>query len=395
MSMICQRILVVSLLWLHVAECKTVDVTCSSNGFAYSECNIPDLDNNSRVIGVTKKKQLSSSECIRTVSFGYTETKIWVSDGCRAEFYVQFGIVQPSSSPQDSTSVTSSNVVISTDLETSTVEQSPSSRGLELFSSYGQGVLSSTWSMSSLEDITPSSQDSTSVTSSNVVISTDLETSTVEQSPSSRGLELFSSYGQGVSSLTWTMSSLEDITPSSQDRLTQTHTASPWTLDVSSPYGVLSSSYNLSATLSLHDGSSSTGFLSQTASVAPLASAAWSDVNTTTSLSPTQAISSSTPLNKVDHTDSVVLAKSTRTCFCRKRVQTERVVDRNDYIKQIVEKLQVNVATLSKTVRKKTSAKDDRPSSVTMGYVGIVFLGLTALLIVLPDVCTLCNINNT
>ncbi|XP_067657459.1 streptococcal hemagglutinin-like [Haliotis asinina] len=329
MSVICHRILLVSLLWLHwlhVAECSTVVVTCSSNAYAYTECSIPSLDDNSRVMNVTKKKQLSRSACTRTVSFGYTETKMWVSEGCRAEFYVQFGIVEPPSSSQDS--IPASGGVMSTVLETSTADQFPSSRGLV--------PAAETWSTSSREDITPSLQHL--------------------------------------------------LTPS------RTHTATPWTPDVS-PYDMLSTSNNLSATLVFHDGSSLTGFLSQTASVAPLASASWSDVSTTTSVCATQAISSST--NKVLHADSFVWAKSARTCYCMKRAQTESVVNRNDYIKQIVEKLQVNVETLSKTVRKKTSAKDDRPLSVSMGYLGIAFLVLTALLIVLPDVCTLCNINNT
>lgn len=223
---------------------------------------------------------------------------------------------------------------------------------------------------------------------------------TVEKSSSSQGHEIFSSYGQVLSSLRLDLVfSQEHITKSQEDRLTQTqtHAASSLRQAVLSPFEVLSTSYNLSATVSLHGGSTSTGFLSRTASIAPLRSDALSSLHSTTALSPTDA-TSSLPLNNVDRTPSLVPSQTTlvpRTCCCMKRAQTETGVERSEYIKRIVEKLQVNVENLSKTVRKKTSAKDDRPSSVSIGCVAVVFLVLTALLILLPDVCTMCKTYNT
>lgn len=67
-------------------------VQCSSKDYAYTECSVPDLDGHNQVMAVTIKTQLSSSACTPAVSFGNNKTKMWVSDGCRGEFNVQFGI---------------------------------------------------------------------------------------------------------------------------------------------------------------------------------------------------------------------------------------------------------------------------------------------------------------
>ena len=48
----------------------------------------------------------------------------------------------------------------------------------------------------------------------------------------------------------------------------------------------------------------------------------------------------------------------------------------------------METATLSSTIRKVTSAPDQRPSAQAVGAVGIVMLVIPAVIIVLPDVVT-------
>ena len=45
-----------------------------------------------------------------------------------------------------------------------------------------------------------------------------------------------------------------------------------------------------------------------------------------------------------------------------------------EILEKIIEKLRVNKSTLSATIRKKTSATDNRPSSVSVGAVAVVFM---------------------
>ena len=55
----------------------------ASNGFAYSEKGM------SGVTSMTVKNQLSDSLCNLGNSFGFDDGKIWVNQGCEADFDVE------------------------------------------------------------------------------------------------------------------------------------------------------------------------------------------------------------------------------------------------------------------------------------------------------------------
>lgn len=55
-------------------------VRCESSGNRTRECNIETRG------GVRLVRQLSSSPCIQGRSWGYSRSRVWVSNGCRAEF---------------------------------------------------------------------------------------------------------------------------------------------------------------------------------------------------------------------------------------------------------------------------------------------------------------------
>ena len=48
----------------------------------------------------------------------------------------------------------------------------------------------------------------------------------------------------------------------------------------------------------------------------------------------------------------------------------------DEIVEKIIERLKVNKSSLSATIRKKTSAEDNRTSSVSVGVVAIVFMTL-------------------
>jgi len=56
-------------------------ITCESRGSRH-ECYVADLEPSS----VTMEEKLSESSCIQGRSWGTSQNKIWVSDGCRARF---------------------------------------------------------------------------------------------------------------------------------------------------------------------------------------------------------------------------------------------------------------------------------------------------------------------
>ncbi|XP_052061886.1 uncharacterized protein LOC127701951 [Mytilus californianus] len=63
-------------------------------------------------------------------------------------------------------------------------------------------------------------------------------------------------------------------------------------------------------------------------------------------------------------------------CFC-KTVEVNSTIsaaEKAEIAANISKELSVNVETLSSTIRSKTSAKDDRPSSTGIGYVGVILL---------------------
>ncbi|VDI16947.1 Hypothetical predicted protein [Mytilus galloprovincialis] len=65
---------------------------------------------------------------------------------------------------------------------------------------------------------------------------------------------------------------------------------------------------------------------------------------------------------------------------CRCICKTENVnttiskEEKAEIAANISKELSVNVETLSSTIRSKTSAKDDRPSSASIGYIGVILL---------------------
>ncbi|OWF44191.1 C3 and PZP-like alpha-2-macroglobulin domain-containing protein 8 [Mizuhopecten yessoensis] len=60
-------------------------------------------------------------------------------------------------------------------------------------------------------------------------------------------------------------------------------------------------------------------------------------------------------------------------------------------VKAVKKELTIDKQTLSSTIRKKTSANDDRPSAQAIGMVGVVFLVVFALLVFVPDFVALCR----
>ena len=61
----------------------------------------------------------------------------------------------------------------------------------------------------------------------------------------------------------------------------------------------------------------------------------------------------------------------------------------DEILEKLIVQLRVNKSTLSATVRKKTSATDNRPSSVSIGVVAAVFLTTEFALFVIGDVAQL------
>lgn len=58
-------------------------VTCESRGDRYTECVIADHGY------VTLSRQLSDTRCVQGRNWDYDRRRIWVDDGCRAEFRVE------------------------------------------------------------------------------------------------------------------------------------------------------------------------------------------------------------------------------------------------------------------------------------------------------------------
>ena len=65
---------------------------CSSSNLQKKYCDI-DLDeipDNSEISSVKVKKKYSRSPCTFNVTYGFSDTTIWVNKGCRAKFKVCF-----------------------------------------------------------------------------------------------------------------------------------------------------------------------------------------------------------------------------------------------------------------------------------------------------------------
>ncbi|XP_046331798.2 uncharacterized protein LOC124115035 [Haliotis rufescens] len=91
----------------------------------------------------------------------------------------------------------------------------------------------------------------------------------------------------------------------------------------------------------------------------------------------------------VTRTDETSTSASEQGCVCLCKVQapwniTEKLIKKvREGIKDL---LLLDTTKLSKTIRKRTSAHDNRPCAVTLGSVGITFLLLTVVVIFVPDV---------
>ncbi|XP_021350527.1 uncharacterized protein LOC110448558 [Mizuhopecten yessoensis] len=72
-------------------------------------------------------------------------------------------------------------------------------------------------------------------------------------------------------------------------------------------------------------------------------------------------------------------------CACTPVRPTISVQQAEERAEQLARELQVDVSTLSSTIRKKTSAKDERPSAKMVGSIGIIMLSLTLGLVVVLD----------
>ena len=71
-------------------------------------------------------------------------------------------------------------------------------------------------------------------------------------------------------------------------------------------------------------------------------------------------------------------------------VQNPTIAELNEKIEQMKKELLLNTRTLSSSVRKRTSAKDDRPSATGVGVVfGIGIFTLLFALVIVPDIPSL------
>ncbi|XP_033755784.1 mucin-22-like [Pecten maximus] len=109
---------------------------------------------------------------------------------------------------------------------------------------------------------------------------------------------------------------------------------------------------------------------------------------TTTATAPTTDMETTAILD----TSSVTYASC--SCVCVQANTTTSGCAPDDIsciVKAVKKELIIDKLTLSSTIRKKTSANDDRPSAQAIGMVGVVFLVSFALTVFVPDVVTLCR----
>ncbi|KAK6178468.1 hypothetical protein SNE40_013255 [Patella caerulea] len=100
-------------------------------------------------------------------------------------------------------------------------------------------------------------------------------------------------------------------------------------------------------------------------------------------------ITHSTTSNPVSVTNvSVVQVVSNEFCSCSCKIINEDPQVLEDKLAEIKQNLTVNTVKLSSTIRKKTSAPDNRPSAVSVGYMGIVTLSVVFGFFVLQDLIT-------
>ena len=60
-----------------------VDVYCASSGYGYNECELEG-----KILKWEFTNQVSNTTCVKKQNYGKRGRKIWVDDGCRADFTV-------------------------------------------------------------------------------------------------------------------------------------------------------------------------------------------------------------------------------------------------------------------------------------------------------------------
>lgn len=69
---------------------ETVSVRCESQSHQFTECDL-----GSQVVSIGSWRQISDSPCIMGLSFGFYSSKVWVNQGCRADFQVDVAVNVP------------------------------------------------------------------------------------------------------------------------------------------------------------------------------------------------------------------------------------------------------------------------------------------------------------
>ncbi|XP_069114767.1 mucin-22-like [Argopecten irradians] len=118
--------------------------------------------------------------------------------------------------------------------------------------------------------------------------------------------------------------------------------------------------------------------------------------STTTSLTTTAEATTTTAITTemVTTTYTSTMASGVCPCVCIKLNTTSFDCALNDVscvIEAVKKELTVDKQILSSTIRKKTSANDDRPSAQAIGMVGVAFLVAFVLIVFVPDFVILCR----
>ena len=101
-----------------------------------------------------------------------------------------------------------------------------------------------------------------------------------------------------------------------------------------------------------------------------------------TSVAPTTAVS--TVLQTISK--CACLCNDLKTLYRNVSIDPEFAnLTSEEILEKIIEKLRVNKSTLSATIRKKTSATDNRPSSVSVGAIAVVLIATVFGLLVAGD----------
>ncbi|XP_050395579.1 uncharacterized protein LOC126814471 [Patella vulgata] len=146
--------------------------------------------------------------------------------------------------------------------------------------------------------------------------------------------------------------------------------------ELSSILGVFSEDFLSSAVEPSTSNSalSTSNYWSSSSSALPLSSTSRTDSTTSNPVSVTNA--------------SVVQIVSNEFCSCSCKVINEDPQVLKDKLAEIKQNLTVNTVKLSSTIRKKNSVPDNRPSAVSVGYMGIVTMSVVFGLCVLQDLIT-------